>query len=221
MFGEGEEMYLQGSEIWHPHCSEEFQRENDEMERLNNSQNMDGPPSPAADLSINVKTESRFEPQLESPTAGKGIDRSNGQYNGNIEYNHNRQQSNSSEKDIDQINGHHNEYIEQNHNRQPSNSSEGKEIKPNTWQPPSTVTTSKNPSYQKPAGFRSVKPPQPVQNNPRHVSDDEEAPPPVPPPPSRSSSSAWKQKYSQPAKMSTVSSIIIFNFIFWKKKFYK
>ena len=27
MFGEGEEMYLQGSEIWHPHCSEEYQRE--------------------------------------------------------------------------------------------------------------------------------------------------------------------------------------------------
>merc|ERR1712226_594317 len=23
MFGEGEDMYLQGNEIWHPHCSEE------------------------------------------------------------------------------------------------------------------------------------------------------------------------------------------------------
>jgi len=27
MFGEGEEMYLQGSEIWHPDCSDEYQRE--------------------------------------------------------------------------------------------------------------------------------------------------------------------------------------------------
>ena len=27
IFGEGEEMYLQGSEIWHPQCSEEYRRE--------------------------------------------------------------------------------------------------------------------------------------------------------------------------------------------------
>eukprot|EP00112_Aurelia_sp_Birch-Aquarium-sp1_P012577 Seg2645.3 transcript_id=Seg2645.3/GoldUCD/mRNA.D3Y31 product="Actin-binding LIM protein 1" protein_id=Seg2645.3/GoldUCD/D3Y31 len=34
MFGEGEEMYLQGSEIWHPQCSDEYQREAEENERL-------------------------------------------------------------------------------------------------------------------------------------------------------------------------------------------
>ncbi|XP_065649509.1 actin-binding LIM protein 1 isoform X3 [Hydra vulgaris] len=33
MFGEGEEMYLQGSDIWHPHCSEEYQRENTPKEQ--------------------------------------------------------------------------------------------------------------------------------------------------------------------------------------------
>lgn len=191
MFGEGEEMYLQGSEIWHPHCSEEFQRENEEMERLNASQSQDGPPSPTADLRVHVKTEGHHEPQLESPTAGNGIDRFNGHHNGHTEYNH---------------------------NRQPSNSSEGKETKPNTWKPSSSNTTSNTPSYQKPTGFRSVKPPQPVQNNPRDVSDDDE-PPPVPPPPSRSSSSAWKQKYSQPSRTSTVSSIIIYKILFRNKKY--
>ena len=195
MFGEGEEMYLQGSEIWHPHCSEEFQRENEELERLNASQNLEGPPSPASDLHIHVKTEGHLEPQLESPTAEKGIDRFNGHHNGHNKPSHERLPSNDKLPSNGGL---------PSNNRIPSNSSDGKENKPNTWKPPSTTT----PSYQKPAGFRSVKPPQPVQNNPRDVSDDDE-PPPVPPPPSRSSSSAWKQKYSQPAKISTVSSFTI------------
>ncbi|XP_066932754.1 actin-binding LIM protein 1-like isoform X2 [Clytia hemisphaerica] len=42
MFGEGEEMYLQGSEIWHPSCSEEFQRETEAAEKAARN----GPTSP-------------------------------------------------------------------------------------------------------------------------------------------------------------------------------
>ena len=164
-------MYLQGSEIWHPHCSEEFQRENEEMERLTASQNEANSPSPQ--LRVHVTTEGHHQPQLESPTADKGNSRFNG-------FNH----------------------------KQPSNSSEVTESKSDAWKPPSSTNTNNTTAYHKPAGFRSVKPPQLTQNNsPGNISDEDE-PPPVPPPPSRSSSSAWKQKYSQPAKTSTVSSFI-------------
>lgn len=165
-------MYLQGSEIWHPHCSEEFQRENEELERLNASQNNDELPSPH--LRVHVTSESH-QPQLESPSPENGNKRFNG-FN--------------------------------NHNEHPSNSSEPEtEVKkPTTWNPKPKSTSSAQP---KPAGFRSVKPPQQVVSKSQDVSDEDE-PPPVPPPPSRSSSSAWKQKYSQPVKSTTVSTLCVF-----------
>lgn len=40
MFGEGEEMYLQGSEIWHPRCSDEYQRDLEESARLAEEQKL-------------------------------------------------------------------------------------------------------------------------------------------------------------------------------------
>jgi len=44
IFGEGEEMYLQGSDIWHPQCSEDYRRENEEA-ALNEANAKRLPPS--------------------------------------------------------------------------------------------------------------------------------------------------------------------------------
>lgn len=89
-----------------------------------------------------------------------------------------------------------------------------------SWNLPARTESKPLPAYDdfvkskeanRPPGFRSVKPPQPVYNAPppqqqqpqlsmekppSPTESDDEAPPPVPPPPTRSSSTAWKQKYS-------------------------
>jgi len=179
MFGEGEEMYLQGSEIWHPHCSEEFQRENEELERATAGNQTPPSPSPSQlRVKMHISPNTNHYVQSHSPT-NTSPPYQNGFSSTNTPY-HGKQHSNSSGG---------------------STEPQYTQTADHTWKP-----LSNNTSSNKPPGFRSIKPPEVavVNNKPPSpdISDEDDAPPPVPPPPSRSSSSAWKQKYSHPPSVS-------------------
>lgn len=174
IFGEGEEMYLQGSEIWHPQCSEEYRRENEEL--------------------MSTEEENRREPPSYESTVDS-IRPPNQSFQRTVDPNRSPEEP-SRPKPV--VNGY--DY----HSRQFStSSSEGARNDPpftespvsggGTWQPPgaqSSVTS-------RPAGFRSVRPPQSmVSSVDEKPPDEEDAGPPVPPPPIRGSSNSWKQKYT-------------------------
>jgi len=152
MFGEGEDMYLQGNEIWHPACSDEQDDEDAQ-----------------SDSTVSELSESEYPMNgevTEEPTSS------------------------------------------------PSASPSKTHFAPAVWKPESS-NINPTPYGQKPAGFRSVKPPgfplgKPSEDvstaPPTQVDDDEtDDAPPVPPPPSRSSSSQWRSKYTTTRSVSSNS----------------
>ncbi|XP_057306367.1 actin-binding LIM protein 2-like isoform X2 [Hydractinia symbiolongicarpus] len=204
MFGEGEEMYLQGSEIWHPQCSEEYQKENKEADNqwlaeneFQHNRHDDEPVTTSSPRSPRSRVQTKFSNSDDSKPAFNGTTLYS--FNGNVEPERKSQpyqnddNNNLDEKTFNNYN---------NHGRQSLHSSEGSgDDKSSIWQPPSYQAAT-----SKPAGFRSVKPPQisasvsvkPAQNKTlsRSIDDEEDAPPPVPPPPTRTSSNAFKEKYA-------------------------